>query len=115
MIKKFGEQVGQLHVGGEPDRPVVAVRCDLGAERLGQRGDLLALQQAAGATQVELDDRGRPGLEHPGELVLRGQSLAGGDRHRALGATCAMCADVVGRHRLLEPQRVVRRDLAGDP
>jgi hypothetical protein len=39
------------------------MRRQLGAERLGQRGDLLAFQQPAGAGEVGLDDRHRPGFE----------------------------------------------------
>ena len=113
--QEVGRARRQLDVGRQADRPVVAVRRDLGAERLRQGGDLLALQQPARPPEVGLHDRRPTRLQHACELVLRRQPLPGRDRYRRLRRNLRQRRDVVGRHRLLEPQRVVRRDVVGEP
>ena len=98
---------GELDVGGADHRPAVEVRRDLGAVRLGERGDLLALQDPAAATEVRLDDRRCAERQQLLELVLRGEPLARGDGDRGLAGDLGHLGRLVGRNRLLEPQRVV--------
>ena len=54
----------ELDVCRADDRPAVEVRRDLGVVRLGHAGDLLRLEQAADASQVQLQDRRGSRLEH---------------------------------------------------
>ena len=98
----------ELDVRGADDRAAVEVRRDLGVVRLGHAGDLLRLEQAADAAEVQLQDRGGARLEHAGELVLRRQPLAGRDRDRRRPRDARHLLGHLGRRRLLEPERVVR-------
>ncbi len=105
---------GELDVGRPDHRPAIEVRRDLGVMRLRHCGDFLGFEQPANSAEVRLQDRGRAGLEHAGELVFRRQSFAGCDRHAALRGDSRHLLGRFGRRRLLEPKRLVGLDPAGE-
>ncbi len=105
---------GELNVGRPDHRSAIEMRSDLGVMRLRHRRDLLGFEQSADPAEVRLQDRGRAGLEHAGELVFRRQPLASGDRHAAKRGDPRHLLRRLGRRRLLEPQRLVGLDPAGE-
>ena len=71
---------GELDVRRADHRTAVQVRGELHMVDFSQRGDLLGLQNAADPAEVHLQDRRGAGAQHPREIVLGGEPLAGGDR-----------------------------------
>ena len=72
-----------------------------------QGGDLLALEEAAAAAQVGLENRRRAGPEHRGELAHPGETFSGGYRDGGPSGHPGHALEVLGWHGLLEPERVV--------
>ena len=87
---------------------------DLGIVGLRHAGDLLRLQDAADPAERHLQDRRRLGFEQPREFVLGGEPLAGRDRDRGGTGHSGHRGDVLRRHRLLEPERVVGLEPPGE-
>ena len=81
---------------------------------LADGGDLLALEDSAAASQVGLQDRRRTRSQDGGELGDRGQPFAGGHGDGGAGGHPGHSVEVVRRDRLLEPQRVVGLQTAGE-
>ena len=82
----------------------VEVRRDLRAEAFRDRRDLLRLPDAAGPAERGLQDGRATRAKQRGELGLGRQTLAPGDGDAAGAGDLGHGLDVVGRHRLLEPQ-----------
>ncbi len=111
--QEVGRTRTDLYVGGALDGATVEVRRDLRVIGLGHAGDFLGLQEAADAAQGHLQDGRRLRLQHPGEFVLGGQALAGGDGDRRLSRDARHLGRVLGRYRFLEPQGVIGFQLPG--
>ena len=74
--------------------------------RLGERGDLARLRDAADAVGVELDVVHGARLDQFAETVERELVLAAGDRNAAEALQLRVAVDVVGDDRLFEPAQV---------
>ena len=98
----------QVHRGRE--RPHRVVRRDRDVMRLGDRGDLAHLEQAADDADVGLDDVGAARRSAGQELEAAVEHLAGGERAPSLRLQLGPGGDVLGPDRLLEEQRVVGRE-----
>ena len=83
--------------------------------RFGHAGDLLRLEQPTHAAEVHLQDRGGVGAQHPREVVFRGQPLARRDGDAGGARDQGHLLGGIGRHRLLEPQGIVRLEALGEP
>ena len=83
--------------------------------RLGHAGDLLRHQEAAALADVELDDLGRLFLQYLGELEHVDQPLAGRDGDVRVRRHARQFVDVLGRHGLLEEERIELLQDVGDP
>ena len=104
---------GELDVRRPDDGPAVEVRRDLRVVRLGERRDLLALEDAAHPAEVRLQDPGGARREHAGELVLRRQPLPGRDRDRRRPGDGGHLLRHLGRDGLLEPEGIEPLEAAG--
>jgi hypothetical protein len=105
-MRKLGEQVLELDVGGAGDGAAVEVRRDLDVVGLRHAGDLLALQDAADPAEGRLQDGRGALLQQLDELVLGGQPLAGGDGNGLWRGHPRHLVDIGRRGGLLEPQRI---------
>ena len=95
-------------------RAAHVVRCDQNVVRLGPRRELSRLGEPAHHREVRLDDvRGSP-FEDLAELVPDVDPLAGRDRDVHFARDLHERADVVRRHRLLDPARAIWLELACD-
>ena len=98
---------GELDIGGAHDRPAIQVWRELHMVHFGERRDFLRLQDPADAPQVHLQDGRGPCGQHPREIVLGGEALAGGDRDAGGARHARHFLGRIRRHRFLEPQRIV--------
>ena len=88
--------------------PERIVRRDGGVERLGHPGDQTALGDAAGVTEVRLQDRRRLLLEDFPEAPLGEDAFAGGDRQVRAARDVGHHIDFLAVHRLLDEHRLIR-------
>src|SRR5262245_45823027 len=105
----------ELDVRGADDRAAVQMWRDLRVVRLRHPCDLLRLEKPADAAEIRLQDGGGPGPEHACELVLRRQTLAGGDRNRGRARDDRHLLGAVGGNGLLEPERVETLEAPSQP
>lgn len=77
-------------------------------------GDLLGLGEAAHLGDVRGDDPGRLLLDQLAVAVLAVEVLAGADRRSGAVGDMALGLDVLGRHRVLEPEQVERLGRLGE-
>ncbi len=105
---------GQVRRGGQHHRPGAVVRGDRQVPGLHHGGDLLGLRDPAAPREVEHDDPRGARLQEVAEAPSRRQRLRRADRHgRGLGVARER-AEAVHLDRVLVPERVVRRERAGD-
>ena len=78
-------------------------------------GDFLGFENAADAAQIHLQDGRGAGVEQPAKIVLGGQPLAGRDGDAGGARHLRHFLGRIGRHRLLEPQRIVGLQAAREP
>src|SRR5439155_213495 len=67
---------GELDVGGAHDRPAIQVWRELHMVHLGERCDLLRLEDPPDAPQVHLQDGRAPDAQQAREIVLGGEARA---------------------------------------
>ncbi len=89
------------------------MRRDLRVVDFGEGGDFFRFQEAADATQIQLEYVCRAGGEHPGEFVLGGQPFAGGDGDAGGAGNDGHLFRHLGGYGLLEPERIEGLQMLG--
>ena len=97
-----------MKAGGQRDRPERIVRRDGGVIRLGHAGDQPALGDAAGVTQVRLQNRRRLLLQDFAETPLGEDAFAGGNRQVRAARDVGHHLDFLAVHRFLDEHRLIR-------
>ena len=101
----------ELEVCRERNRTERTVQRERDVVRLGHRGNLLHLRDAAGVRRVGLDDVHIPVGEDLLEVPARAEPLTEGDGRRAMVRDLLQCLGVFGQHRLLDEHQAVRLKL----
>src|SRR5947207_15046618 len=95
-------------------RSAIKMRRELHVLHFGERRDLLRLEDSADAPQVHLEDRRGARAEETREIVFGGEPLAGRDRDARGARDARHLLRRIRRHRLLEPERLVRLEPPGE-
>ena len=101
--QEIGNAGGKLDVRRRRHRTAIEMRCHLHISGFRHGGDLLALENAAGAAKVGLQNGCRAEIQHPRKFELAAQPLACRHRNRCAGRYLCHFLGHVGRARLLEP------------
>ena len=94
------------------ERPCPTI-IDPDIESGGQRGDLLALREAAGDDDIRLDDVNSTCYQHIAEAIGLCLVLTAGDAHTGLAPKFGHLANIILRDRLLEEADVIGRQRPG--
>src|SRR5271156_4812168 len=111
--QKIGRARRDLNIGRAHHRTAIQVRGDLRVMDLGERRDLLRLEEPADAPEIHLQDIGGARGKHASEFVLGSEALAGRDRDGGGTRDERHLLRHLGWYRLLEPERVVGLEMLG--